>query len=70
MGFRRGRGTRDAIYQLRMITERSIQVGKKVYMCFVDYQKAFGRVNHDKLLDVMERAGLPELEIRLITNLY
>jgi len=54
MGFRKGKGTRDAIYQLRMISERSIQVGKKVYMCFVDYQKAFDRVNHDKLLEVME----------------
>jgi len=39
-------------------------------MCFVDYQNAFDRVNHDKLLEVMERAGLPELEIRLIINLY
>jgi len=52
MGFRKGK--RDAIYQLRMISERSIQVGKKVYMCFADYQKAFDRVNHDKLLEVME----------------
>jgi len=39
-------------------------------MCFVDYQKAFDRVNHDKLLEVMESAGIPELERRLIINLY
>lgn len=39
-------------------------------MCFVDYQKAFDRVKHDKLLEVMERAGIPELERRLIINLY
>src|SRR6478735_7699035 len=40
MGFRKGKGTRDAIFQLRLISERSLQVDKKVYMCFVDYQKA------------------------------
>ena len=70
MGFRKGKGTRDAIFQLRMISERVIQMGKRVYLCFVDYQKAFYRVKHDKLLEVMEAAGIPELERRLIMNLY
>ena len=42
----------------------------KLYLCFVDYQKAFERVKHDKLLEVMKRAGIPELERRLIINLY
>ena len=70
MGFRKGKGTRDAIFQLRMISERYTQMGRKVYMCFVDYQKAFDRVKHDKLLEIMESAGIPELERRLIINLY
>ena len=70
MGFRKGKGTRDAIYQLRMISEKSVQMGKNLYVCFVDYQKAFDRVKHDKLLEVMERAGIPELERRLIVDLY
>ena len=44
----------------------------KVYVCFLDYQKAFDRVSHDKLLEVMEKAstGILELERRLIINLY
>ena len=62
MGFRKGKGTRDAIYQLRTICERSLQMDKKVYLCFVDYQKTFDRVRHDKLLEVMEKADIPELE--------
>ena len=83
MGFRKGKGTRDAIFQLRMITERVTQMnmevlyqgkkrlkGRKVYLCFVDYQKAFDRVKHSKLLVVMEKAGVPILERRLIINLY
>ena len=40
---------------------------KKLYLYFVDYQKAFDRVNHDKLVEVMEKAGVPELE-RLIKS--
>ena len=40
MGFRKGKGTRDAIYQLRMISEKSVQIGKNRYLCFVDYQEA------------------------------
>ena len=34
------------------------------------YQKAFDMVKHDKLVEVMKKTGIPELEIRLITNLY
>ena len=36
----------------------------------MDYQKAFDRGKHDKLTEVMEKAGVPELERRLIINLY
>src|SRR5437899_2077284 len=85
MGFRKGKGTRDAIFQLRMISERITQMNrekeikgkmkmkmkrKKIYLCFVDYQKAFDRVRHDKLAEVMVKAGVPDLERRLIINLY
>src|SRR2546425_11607690 len=62
MGFRKGKDTRDTIFQLRMISERITQMSrekeiqgkkikkmkkKKIYLCFVDYQKAFDRVRHD-----------------------
>src|SRR3989442_13173386 len=43
---------------------------KKIYLCFVDYQKAFDRVRHDKLAEIMVKAGIPELERRLIIHLY
>ena len=44
-GFRRGVGTRDAIAVLRVLGERSIQHGRTVNICFVDYEKAFDRVD-------------------------
>jgi len=70
LGFRKGKGTRDAIFQFRTIMERATQVNKKVYACFIDYQKAFDRINHDKLLAIMEKAGIPDLERQLIKALY
>jgi len=70
MGFRKGKGTRDAIFQLRTIAKRAIQVHKTVYTCLVDYQKAFDRINHEKLLNIMEKAEIPELERKLVKCLY
>ena len=43
-----------------MIAERGIQVNQNLYVCFVDYQKAFDRVNHGKLKEVMNKAGIPD----------
>src|SRR5438132_5984741 len=70
IGFRKYKGTRDAIFQLRMIGERSLKVGRKLYLCFVDYQKALERVKNNKLREVIVKAGIPELEMRLIIDLY
>ena len=35
----------------------------------MNYQKLFDRVKHDKLVEVMEKAGIPELKRRLVINL-
>ena len=43
--FRKGCGTRDAIGVMRMICERSLEFRNNVYICFVDFEKAFDRVN-------------------------
>jgi sorting nexin-29 len=70
VGFRKGKGTSDAIFHLRMTSEKAMQVEKKVYLGFMDYQKAFDRVRHGKLLEIMEKAGIPELKRRQILNLH
>ena len=44
-GFRRGCGTREAIGVMRMVCERSLDLGNEVFVCFVDFEKAFYRVN-------------------------
>jgi len=44
-GFRRGKGTRDAIGMLRIISERTLAIDEELSVCFIDWQKAFDRVN-------------------------
>ena len=40
-GFRKGRGTRDQIANIRWITEKAREFQKNIYFCFIDYAKAF-----------------------------
>jgi len=45
-GFRKDRGTRDQIANVRWILERAIESGKIIFICFIDYSKAFNCVDH------------------------
>ena len=44
-GFRRGRGTRDQIPNIRWIIEKAREFQKNIYFCFIDYAKAFDYVS-------------------------
>ena len=48
-GFRKGRGTRDQIANIRWIIEKARGFQKNIYFCFIDYAKAFDCVDHNKL---------------------
>ena len=48
-GFRKSRGTRDQIADIRWITEKAREFQKNIYFCFIDYTKAFDCVDHNKL---------------------
>ena len=48
-GFRKGRGTRDQIANIRWIIEKAREFLKHIYFCFIDYAKAFDCVDHNKL---------------------
>ena len=48
-GFRKGRGTRDQIANIHWIIEKTREVQKNIYFCFIDYAKAFDCVDHNKL---------------------
>jgi hypothetical protein len=69
-GFRKGCGTREGIAAMRTLYERSLEHDNKVYVCFVDYEKAFDRVNWVKLMAVLESIGIDWRDRKLINNLY
>ena len=46
-GFRKGRGTRDQIANIRWIIKKAREFQKKIYLCFIDYAKAFDCVDHN-----------------------
>ena len=48
-GFRKGRGTRDLIFNIRWIIEKAREFQKNIYFCFIDYAEAFDHVDHHKL---------------------
>jgi len=68
--FRKGRGTRDQIANICWIIEKSREYQKNIYFCFIDYTKAFDRVVHNKLWEILEEMGLPDHLTCLLRNLY
>ena len=48
-GFRKGRGTRDQIANIRWIIEKAREFQKNIYFCFIDYTKASDYIDHNKL---------------------
>ena len=69
-GFRPGMGTREGIFNLRMICERVIDLGKDLYICFIDYTKAFDRVKHSKMIECLKEIGVDDKDLQIITKLY
>ena len=68
--FRKGRGTRDQIANICWIIEKAREFQKNIYFCFIDYAKAFDRVDHNKLWTILEEMGMPEQLTCLLRNLY
>ena len=69
-GFVPDKGTRNAIFTLSVLMERCIEVGKDLYLCFIDYSKAFDKVKHEELLVILENLDIDGKDLRLIRNLY
>ena len=60
VGFRKGRGTRDQIANICWIMEKARKFQKSIYVCFIDYAKAFDCVNHNKLWKILKEMGIPD----------
>ena len=54
LGFKEARGTRDQIPNLLWIMEKTREFQKNIYLCFIDYAKAFYCVYHNKLWKILK----------------
>ena len=68
--FRTGSGTREGIFNLRTVYEQATDLGKDVYICFIDYTKAFDRVKHSKIIECLSEIGIDDKDLQIITKIH
>jgi len=68
--FRKGRGTRDQIANICWIIEKAREFQENIYLCFIDYAKAFDCVDHNKLWKILKEMGITDHLTCLLINLY
>ena len=69
-GLQRGRRTRDKIANIHWIMEKARKFQKNIYLCFIDYTKAFDCIDHNKLWEILKEMGIPDQLSYLLRNLY
>ena len=70
VGFRKGRGNRNQIANIRWIKEKAREFQKNIYFCLIDYTKVFDCMGHNQLRKILKEMGIPEHLTCLLRNLY
>jgi len=65
-GFLNEVGTRETLFSVQVLFQRCRDVNCNVFVSLVDYQKAFDRVRHDKMIRILEEIGIDEKDLRII----
>ena len=68
--FRKGRGTRDQIANIRWIMEKARGFQKNIYFCFIDCAKAFDCMDHKKLWKILKEMEISDHLTSLLRKLY
>ena len=69
-GFRKGRGTRDQMANIRWIIEKAREFQKNTYFCFINYTKTYDCVDHKKLWQIFKEMEILDHLTCLLRNLY
>ena len=67
--FRKGRGTRDQIANIHWIIKKAREFQKNIYICIIDYAKAFDCVDHNQLWKILKEMGIPDHLTYLLRDL-
>ena len=68
--YRKVRGLRDQISNIRWIMEKAREFHKNIYFCFIDYGKAFDCDDQSKLWRILKGMGIPDHQTCFLRNLY
>ena len=68
--FRKGWGTREQIANTHWIIEKAREFQENIYLCFIDYAKAFDCVDQNQLWKILKEMGIPDYLTCLLRNLY
>ena len=69
-GFREKMGTREGLLNFRLIVDKYQEVNKNICVCFIDYEKAFDRVYHQNLMEILKAQEIDGKDLKLLQNLY
>jgi len=65
LGFGRGLGTREALVATQELIQNCNDQRKDIMLCFIDYEKAFDRVQHHKLIQILSRLNIDQKDIQM-----
>ncbi|GFR76701.1 RNA-directed DNA polymerase from mobile element jockey-like [Elysia marginata] len=68
-GFVANKGTTNAIFTMMMLMERCIETQKDLYLCFIDYSKAFDKVRHEELFHILDSLDIDGKDLRILKTL-
>lgn len=63
-------GTREALFCVRLLTQKICEFKKNIFICFIDFEKAFDRISHGLLFEYLEQKRVNSYELRLLKYLY
>ena len=69
-GFRKGRGTVDSIFVLQGLIDILFSQGKKLYVCFIDYSKAYDLIDRTAMYTKLIQNGISSKYLNIIKSLY
>ncbi|KAL1447016.1 hypothetical protein WDU94_015647 [Cyamophila willieti] len=69
-GFVNAVGTREALFSVQVLFQKCRDVSCNVFACLIDYKKAFDRVRHEQMMEILKRTGIDGKDLKIIANLY
>ena len=55
---------------IRTLTERAIEIQKDLYLCFIDYTKAFDKLRHEEMMSILDSLNIDGKDLRIVRNIY